>query len=228
MYTFHASASGYRKFWNESFGKTQEYTSPHLSRHQIWQAFVQESIHTVATVANMELSVQDNLGIDEVTKEAFSVLGENGVIRAADQHACSECTHDFIERSSGSTTTANSADVVGIDDTEQSVPQYANSDSSSESTSENNMDVEKAPVKMVVVDGICIGPKHCAYANCADDLINNCDGVFYAIHESSHGANCHVHDCDHVKIKGTQACQQHQQQWKKHVAHNKRQPASGF
>ena len=229
MYTFHASASRYEEFWNNSFGKTQPSTSFHLSCCQIWQAFVQESIHTVASVAKIEISVHDNLGIDEVTKEAFSVLGENGVIRAADQHTCSECAHDYIERTSASTTEANSADVVGIDDdAEQSVPQDANSDSSSESTSENDMNVEKALVKMVVVDGICIGSKHCAYANCADDLTNNHTAVFCAIHEQSHGAKCHVHDYDNVKMKGTQACQWHQQQWKKHVSQNKRQYASGF
>jgi CxC5 like cysteine cluster associated with KDZ transposases/CxC6 like cysteine cluster associated with KDZ transposases len=226
MYTFHASASGYKEFWNNSFGKMQPSSSFCLSRCQIWQAFVQESIRTVPSVAKIELTVHDNLGIDEVTKEAFSVLGENGVIRAADQYTCSECTHDYIERTSSSiTTAANSADIVGIDDDAE---QSANSDSSSESTSENAMNVEKAPVKMVVVDGICIGPKHCAYPNCADDLENNHTAVFCAIHEQRHGGKCHVHDCDTDKIKGTQACQQHQQQWKKHVSQNKRQYASGF
>jgi len=25
------------------------------------------------------------------------------------------------------------------------------------------MDIDKAPLKMVVVDGCCFGPKHCAY-----------------------------------------------------------------
>ena len=71
MYTFHASASGYKEFWNNSFGKMQPSSSFRLSHRQIWQAFVQESIHTVASVAKIELTVHDNLGIDEVTKEAF-------------------------------------------------------------------------------------------------------------------------------------------------------------
>ena len=229
MHIFHASASAYKDFWNNSFGKTQPYTSFHLSHCQIWQVFVQESICTVVSIANMELAVQDNLAIDEVTKEAFSILGENGVIRAADQHACSECTHDYIKTSSGSTITSHSGAVVGVDENaEQSFSQDAESDSSSESTSDNDMDVEKAPVKMVVVDGICIGPKHCAYENCADDLTNNCDAVFCAIHEKDHGAKCLVCGCNNVKVKGTQTCQWHQQQWKKFVSQNKRQYASGF
>jgi len=31
------------------------------------------------------------------------------------------------------------------------------------------MDVDQAPVKMMVVDGICFGPKHCAHPGHADD-----------------------------------------------------------
>jgi hypothetical protein len=57
MYSFHTSASTYMKFWNNSFGKTQKYTSHPLSHCQIWQAFVQESTCTIASSANMELFV---------------------------------------------------------------------------------------------------------------------------------------------------------------------------
>jgi hypothetical protein len=239
MYSFHASASAYMEFWNNSFGRTQEHVLHRLSCCQIWQAFVQESIHTIAASADMELSVRDNLAIGEITKEAFLVLGENGVIRAADQHACSECTHDYIATPSDTTPTTLSAAVVGVDEVEQSSPQGANSSSSSSSdssssgstsasTSEDGMDVDTAPVKMVVVDGTCFGPKHCAYENCADDLINYCGAVFCAVHEQIHGAKCCVCDCDNEKIRATQACQQHQQQWKKYVTQHKRQSAPGF
>jgi len=229
MYSFHASASAYREFWNNAFGKTQQHI---LSHRQIWQAFVQESIRSIAAFADMELSVGDNLAIDEVTKEAFLILGENGVIRAADQHACSECTHDYIE-TSDNTPTAHSAAVVGVDeDVEQPSQQatYSSSPSTSISaaTSDNGMDIDKAPLKMVVVDGCCFGPKHCAYENCAEDLHNYRDAVFCAVHEQTHGAKCRVCNCDNLKIRGTQACHQHQQQWKKFVTQHKRQSASGF
>jgi len=96
-----------------------------LSRRQIWQAFVQESIRTIAASADTELVVGDNLAIDEITKEAFLVLGENGVIRAADQHACSECTHDYIATTSDNTPTAHSAAVVGVDEDVEQPPQQA-------------------------------------------------------------------------------------------------------
>ncbi|KAF8239830.1 hypothetical protein L208DRAFT_1559891, partial [Tricholoma matsutake] len=202
MYSFHASASSYMEFWNNSFGKTQQHEFHRLSCHQIWQAFVQESIHTIAASADTELSVRDNLAIGEITKEAFSILGENGVIRAADQHACSECTHNYIATTADTTPTALSADMAWTFD--------------------------KAPVKMVVVVGTCFGPKHCAYENCSDDLINYRGAIFCVIHEQAHGAKCHVHNCDNKKIRATQACQQHQPQWKKYIAQHKRQSAPGF
>jgi len=45
--------------------------------------------------SQLNLELRDGLAIDEVAKEAFEVLGENGIIRAADMHACSECTHTY-------------------------------------------------------------------------------------------------------------------------------------
>jgi CxC5 like cysteine cluster associated with KDZ transposases len=97
MYSFHASASAYMEFWNNSLGKTEQEVLYKMSCCQIWQAFVQESIHTIAASADMEMSLRHNLAIDEITEEAFSILGKNGAIRAADQHSCSECTHEYIE-----------------------------------------------------------------------------------------------------------------------------------
>ena len=218
MYSFHASVSAYMEFWNNSFGKTQQDVFHKMSCRQIWQAFVQESIRTIGASVDIEISLGDNLAIDEIAKEAFSILGENGIIRAADQHACSECTHDYIGITSDNAPTAGSAAVVGVDeDVEQTHQQATDSGSShtssrSASASEDGMNVDKAVVKMVVVDGLCFGPQHCAYENCADDLRNYRGAVFCAIPEQTHGAQCCVCNCDNAKVRGTQACEQHQQQ----------------
>ena len=40
MYSFHASASAYREYWNNNFGADKSFE---LSCCHIWQAFVQES-----------------------------------------------------------------------------------------------------------------------------------------------------------------------------------------
>jgi hypothetical protein len=36
----------------------------------------------------------------------------------------------------------------------------------------SNMEIDHAPVKMVVLDGIFMGPTHCAFDNCTTDLDN--------------------------------------------------------
>jgi hypothetical protein len=91
MYNFHASATAYAEFWNNSFGTK----STVVSQAQIWQAFVQESVRTVAAESESDMEPNDALNIKEVTKEAFRILGENGIIQAADKHACSECTQVY-------------------------------------------------------------------------------------------------------------------------------------
>jgi hypothetical protein len=88
MLSFHASAASYTEFWNNSFWKPHPGNSKKLSCHQIWQAFVQESIRSIAAASEINLELQDGLAINDVTKQAFGILGENGIIRAADKHAC--------------------------------------------------------------------------------------------------------------------------------------------
>ena len=74
--------------------------------------------------------------------------------RAANQHACSECTHDYIETTSDNTPTAGSAAIVGVDEDVEQTPQQATDSGSShsESTSADGMDVDRAVVKMVIVE----------------------------------------------------------------------------
>ena len=41
-----------------------------------------------------------------------------------------------------------------------------------EDSDDEPMNVDHAPVKMVVVDGIVMGPTHCAYGDCTSALGN--------------------------------------------------------
>jgi hypothetical protein len=115
MYSFHASASAYTEYWNNSFGVFDQDQPLELTRRQIWQAFVQESTRTIAASAGINLELNDGLAIDEVTKEAFNILGENGVIRAADQHSCTQCTQKY-KATSDIINGADPAAVVGVDE----------------------------------------------------------------------------------------------------------------
>ncbi|KAF8234095.1 hypothetical protein L208DRAFT_1033766, partial [Tricholoma matsutake] len=63
IYNFHASASAYAEYWNNSFKKHQTVNFNGVTRHQVWQAFVQESIWTVASPYGTDLTLRDGLAI---------------------------------------------------------------------------------------------------------------------------------------------------------------------
>ena len=65
MFSFHASASAYTEFWNNSFWSHHQGNSKKLSRRQIWQAFVQESVCSIADVSGINLELQDGLAKDD-------------------------------------------------------------------------------------------------------------------------------------------------------------------
>ena len=76
MFSFQASSQAYTQFWNNSFGST----STIITLQHVWQAFVQESIRTIATASSHSFELIDNLSISEVTEKAFDILGYNGSI----------------------------------------------------------------------------------------------------------------------------------------------------
>lgn len=140
IYSFHASASAYTDFWNFSFGDMSTDNSFVLSRRHTWQAFIQESVRGLATAKGLHLEALDGLSIDELTKQAFALLGDSGIIRSADQHHCSECTQEYKKRS----------DTIGQNDNNQ--PHNL------QGTQSNEEENEPAFVNMVVLDGIVMGP----------------------------------------------------------------------
>jgi CxC5 like cysteine cluster associated with KDZ transposases len=121
MFSFHASTQAYTQFWNNSYGST----STSITLRQVWQAFTQESIRTIATDTSHSIELLDNLPISEVTGKAYDILGHSGSIDAATHHSCSECSHVYKQ----------SMDPTAVD-----------------------MNIDVADVKMVVLDGIVMGP----------------------------------------------------------------------
>ncbi|KAF8996452.1 hypothetical protein BDQ17DRAFT_1392046 [Cyathus striatus] len=71
---------------------------------------------------------------------------------------------------------------------------------------------------MVVVDGIVMGPAHCAIENCTQDLVNARQGVFCAMHEVLHKNLCRVNGCNKNL---------HQQKWQSHLTRFGRQSLLG-
>ena len=166
MYSFHASAAAYAEFWSNSFSQD----SHSISRRQIWHAFVQESVRYVSVSSAINLVLQDGLAIEEVTKEAFNVLGEDGLIRVADGHQCSECTQPY-KKTADVITGDDPAALVGVDE-QRAVPVLVGEGAdlavqdatrarlnvlNPQSTSDD-MDVDDGVVTMVILDGIVMGP----------------------------------------------------------------------
>jgi hypothetical protein len=231
IYNFHASASAFVEFWNMSFWSSQSSTSRKVTRRQVWQAFVQESIRRIAEVSGINLELPEHLAIDEVTHQAFSILGENGVMRCADGHACKECTHEYKSSADMIDDVEDAAALVGVDE-HQKVPVFTGEqeivDVMNDNSDEDRMDVDessdisetetgRAPVQMVVMDGIVIGPKHCAFEDCTADLANYQTGVYCQLHEDLYGNICHMIGCSNPKVDNTRTCSQHQSQWNSHI-----------
>src|SRR6266511_2933940 len=139
MYSFHASSSAYVEFWNNSFGSTDRGNEYQITRRQAWQSFVQESVRTIASSIHPSnnLELDSGININEVTAQAFNCLGQSGHIHSATGHICAECAHKYKQ----------TVDIIPPEDELQNI-----------SSGSQEMDVDFAPVTMVVVDGIVMGP----------------------------------------------------------------------
>jgi hypothetical protein len=166
MYSFHASAAAYAEFWNNAFWEMQMGNSPKISRRQIWQTFVQESVRSIASTFRVNLELEDGLAIDQVTKQAFGILGEKGIIRAAEHHSCSECTQTY-KSTSDRLSLYDPAATVGMDE-DNLVPQLEINVGNVQQVGapqivQRSEPIQAAPnnhadVRLVVLDGIVMGP----------------------------------------------------------------------
>lgn len=115
----------------------------------------------------MNLVLPDGLPIDQVTKQAFSILGTNGIIGSASGHECSDCTHEYKATADRIANTMDDpAALLGVDE-DRDVPGLENDDDTQDPTPESPVDVvmenssepdhDYSPVKMVVLDGIVMG-----------------------------------------------------------------------
>jgi CxC6 like cysteine cluster associated with KDZ transposases len=179
----------------------------------------------------------NGISIEEVTKQAFIQLGDSGVISSAHNHSCSECTHEYKE-TADRITGDDPAAVLGVDENHQ-VPvlvgegaELAIEDAAharlNAQLAADAMDVyhssqssssaeEASPVKLVVMDGVVMGPTHCAFDDCIEELENARGGVFCAWHEMTHGNLCHMRDCDRPKVPPGHTCATHTNCWYQHV-----------
>lgn len=171
IYNFHASASAYTQFWNDCASNSGvDFT---LTRRHTWQTFIQESIRMVSSTKKIDLELKENLNINEVTKEAYAILGNAGIIELGLKHSCSQCQQPY-KAVADLIGNEDPAAVLGADGN-SAVPslvgEYA-AQSAHETTQarqqariraeriENNdeMDIDYDDVNMIVLDGIVMGP----------------------------------------------------------------------
>ncbi len=255
IYHFHASSSAFAEFWNDTFWSSQKTQSRKISRRQIWHTFVQESMRMVAKSSGVTLETENGIPIAQVTKQAFIQLGDNGVIKCAQNHSCSECTHEYKE-TADRITGDDPAAVLGVDENHQ-VPVLVGEGAESavqdaaqarlnarlaaqarlnaddamdvdESSQSSSSSEEASPVTMVVMDGVVMGPTHCAFDDCIEELQNARGGVFCARHEITHGNLCRMHDCGRPKVAPTHTCAIHQNRWHQHAIRYGRQSLLGI
>ena len=159
----------------------------------------------VAESSDQLLELPDGLKITEVTKQAFAILGEEGIIRSANGHSCSGCSQPF-KKTADRITDEDPAALLGVDDN-QDVPALTGEDADlavqdaaqARFNADNTMNVddnddndESNEQTMIVLDGMVVGVKYCAYENCSEELANAQKGVFCIEHELMHGDFCHM------------------------------------
>jgi hypothetical protein len=218
IFSFHASTAAYAEFWTNSFGKAYSIKVP---RRQMWQTFMQESIRRVSQELGITFEAPINTSISDLTYRAFDSLGENGGIRLSDGHACSECTQNYKATADYAPQNNDPAAVLGVDndgpvpaledeDENPNIPIIPNQPQNADPTTTHS------PVKMVVMDGIVMGPVHCAAINCTADVLSARGEAFCPTHVTQFANKCRVVGCGNAKVRGTQACVQHRQDWLRH------------
>src|ERR1700683_2590916 len=182
-------------------GECKIQQSRKISQRQIWHTFVQECMRMVAKSSGVTVEMENGIPIAQVTKKAFIQLGDNGVIKCAQNQSCFECTHKYKEIADR-ITGDDPAAVLGVDENHQ-VPALVGEgaelaiqdaaqarlnaqlaaqarsnaddamdvDESSQSSSSAE-DVEASSVTLVVMDGVVMGPTHCAFDDCIEELQN--------------------------------------------------------
>ena len=125
--------------------------------------------------------VADNSSIQDLTCDAFAILGEHGGIRIADKHECSECTQEYKAVADWLPAANDAAAVLGVDENrvvpslDHDVPRGATRNSPGPAEDDTmDVDGEKKVVKMVVMDSIVMGPTCCAFDGCEGALVNAC------------------------------------------------------
>ncbi|KAH6902652.1 hypothetical protein BKA70DRAFT_1434983 [Coprinopsis sp. MPI-PUGE-AT-0042] len=82
---------------------------------------------------------------------------------------------------------------------------------------------EGAWVNMRMVDGIVMGPQHCAFPECKGALSSYRGKSYCDHHKWTRGHICRMEGCEELKVGATTACEAHQGEWNKWKAAHSRE-----
>jgi hypothetical protein len=216
MYNFHASASAYMQFWNDCNSITN--STVQVTRRQIWHAFVQESLRTVASARSTHLELREDLTINQVVTQAFAKLGNTGIIEPGQNHSCLECSQAY-KHTADFMANEDPAAVIGADEhgavpaltgeyadlsAREAVAMRAAAQTRANNIRNNQMNVDNPPadnVKMIILDGVVMAPTvnninyldtksilTCTYKHCAFQKCTK------DLKNARGGAFCHEHE----------------------------------
>lgn len=215
-----ASIASFTDFWSRSFWPDGD-----LTRRHVWQAFVQTSVREISETYGHPFLTPDGLNIDGVVEHANLQLQRDGAVPGTQSHQCAECVQPYRQptRVSG-----DSAATHGVEGSTTNAPPLAENVPTDAPSGSAQLVINGATVRMRVIDGIVMGPLHCAMEDCCEQLLDASKGVWCKEHYRQRGHLCHWKGCSRPLQEGTRACVNHQTQWKKHLERFSRQSLLGM
>ena len=119
------------------------------------------SVREISATYNSHFFTADNLRISAVVENAVDKFYNDGKVPGTKGHKCSECVHAYIPPSS---VNDDSAATLGIDLSNSAPPAFEGQvDHTIPNVSAQPEPNANATVTMDVIDGMVMGPLHCAY-----------------------------------------------------------------
>jgi hypothetical protein len=217
---YFASTTSFTDFFCASFSPERR-----LKRRNTYAAFVLESQLQVTAAHGRRMFGPEGMSITDMVKSAGALI-KNGHLPIGFEHRCTDCEHDYVAPEPANLVAGvDPAATHGVD---RLSAQIQHATPAAQQTAE--VDVEPVgsvsltsttpTIRMAVIDGIVMGPLHCAKEDCAGPLVNSTTGVFCQTHLAEFGHLCHVVGCSSPWNKPSLVCGNpaHQEMWKKHKA----------
>ncbi|KIJ39965.1 hypothetical protein M422DRAFT_49464 [Sphaerobolus stellatus SS14] len=207
------SWQGFTEYFNRCFNGS-------LTGEQSQRLFLEHFIRRLGTAYKFDqiFNMKINPDVKELVKEANQWFLRGGILPGSLEHTCEECTH--LKRQAGLQEFNGSSDAVADVDQDSfgnlPLPQQNNQIEEDtellaqmpavESPPRNVGDDDERYIQAVVMDGIRMGHKICAYPGCQEPLQNYKTGRFCARLHIDLEKQCGIVDCTHPTREGSKAC----------------------